>query len=354
MDENGKSLSCSEGHKVRWREAEDQRPSCSPSPRTCPELSWITRDAKVTGRWVTVQRSDERTWALSISLHAPPAAQVVYPVTFPKRGKYEVRMTIAPHSNRAPQALVIVRHKDGEESFRIDQRLNPGSFNKRGSDRYFQSLGFFEFPAGVWDAVEISGSGGGGMVVADAVQFLAADRPAVIEDAPETAKTKAEKPAETTERTVHVRVQPTANCRTLKRRGSLAARPQDVLTTVPDDQRKGILTHPIWLVSHSDAMDNHAILRGKWIRERLLGGAIADVPITVDAMLPDEPEETLRHRMRVTREEQCWKCHRKMDPLGLPFEMFNHAGFFALPSLVNPSMRKVKSLTAVMILWMAQ
>jgi hypothetical protein len=83
-------------------------------------------------------------------------------------------------------------------------------------------------------------------------------------------------------------------------------------------------------------MDNHAILRGKWIRERLLGGAIADVPITVDAMLPDEPEETLRHRMRVTREEQCWKCHRKMDPLGLPFEMFNHAGLFRTTELGEP------------------
>lgn len=101
-----------------------------------------------------------------------------------------------------------------------------------------------------------------------------------------------------------------------------------LLSTLPGDQRAGILTHPSWLVSHSDAMDNHAIHRGKWIRERLLGGAVADVPITVDAMLPDEPKETLRHRMRVTREAECWRCHQKMDPLGLPFEMFNHIGLY--------------------------
>jgi hypothetical protein len=75
-------------------------------------------------------------------------------------------------------------------------------------------------------------------------------------------------------------------------------------------------------------MDNHAIHRGKWIRERLLGDAVPDVPITVDAMLPDEPQATLRHRMRVTREEYCWKCHQKMDPLGLPFEMYNHLGLY--------------------------
>ncbi len=98
------------------------------------------------------------------------------------------------------------------------------------------------------------------------------------------------------------------------------------LTSLPTDTRRGILTHPSWLVSHSDATDNHAILRGKWIRERLLGGAVPDVPITVDAMLPDEPDQTLRHRMRVTREDYCWRCHQKMDPLGLPFEMYNHIG----------------------------
>ncbi|MCM8541236.1 MAG: DUF1588 domain-containing protein [Lentisphaeraceae bacterium] len=98
------------------------------------------------------------------------------------------------------------------------------------------------------------------------------------------------------------------------------------LTTFKSNQRMGILTHPSWLVSHSDAMDNHAILRGRWVRERLLGDAVPDIPITVDAMLPDEPKETLRHRMRVTREKDCWRCHQKMDPLGMPFEMFNHLG----------------------------
>ena len=109
-----------------------------------------------------------------------------------------------------------------------------------------------------------------------------------------------------------------------------------VLTTLPRDQRRGILTHPAWLVSHSDAMDNHAILRGRWVRERLLGGAVPDVPITVDAMLPDEPRATLRHRMRVTREEACWRCHEKMDPLGLPFELYNHIGLYRASDQEKP------------------
>jgi len=113
-------------------------------------------------------------------------------------------------------------------------------------------------------------------------------------------------------------------------------RPERTLTVVPEGQRLGLLTHPSWLVSHSDAMDNHAILRGRWIRERLLGGGIPDVPITVDAMLPDEPKNTLRERMRVTRETYCWTCHKKMDPLGLPFEIYNHAGLFRTTELSKP------------------
>ena len=118
--------------------------------------------------------------------------------------------------------------------------------------------------------------------------------------------------------------------------GNGSLKPERQLATAPEGQRIGVLTHPSWLVSHSDAMDNHAIRRGKWIRERLLGGGIPDVPITVDAMLPDEPKQTLRERMQVTRQEYCWTCHRKMDPLGLPFEMYNHAGLYRTLELDRP------------------
>jgi len=117
-------------------------------------------------------------------------------------------------------------------------------------------------------------------------------------------------------------------------KGSLI--PDRVLATVPEGQRLGILTHPAWLISHSDAMDNHAIHRGIWIRKNLLGGGIPDVPITVDAQLPDEPRTTLRSRMRVTKEKYCWSCHEKMDPLGLPFEMYNHVGLYRTTELGKP------------------
>jgi mono/diheme cytochrome c family protein len=98
--------------------------------------------------------------------------------------------------------------------------------------------------------------------------------------------------------------------------------------TAPAEQRAGILTQPSWLLAHSAANDNDAVRRGKWVRERLLGDAIPEVPITVEAQLPDEPDQTLRHRMRVTREAYCLQCHQRMDPLGLAFEMFDDWGRF--------------------------
>ena len=101
-----------------------------------------------------------------------------------------------------------------------------------------------------------------------------------------------------------------------------------VAISAPSGQRCGILTQPSWLVAHSGNFDNDPVRRGKWIREKLLAGAVLDVPITVDAQIPDDESKTLRERFSVVRNEYCWRCHRKMNPLGMPFEAYNHVGRF--------------------------
>jgi len=103
---------------------------------------------------------------------------------------------------------------------------------------------------------------------------------------------------------------------------------------LPASERAGILTQPSWLVAHSTSTDNHAIHRGKWVRERLLGGVVPDIPITVDAQLPIAPEKTLRERMSVTKQDYCWQCHRLMNDVGLPFERYDHFGRFRSAELV--------------------
>lgn len=102
--------------------------------------------------------------------------------------------------------------------------------------------------------------------------------------------------------------------------------PLDQPFQMPEDQRAGLLTHPAWLAAYSLNEDNDPIHRGIWIYKRLLAGVLGDVPPDVDAAVPTDPHKTLRERMEPLRDERCWKCHRKINPLGEPFEMFDDWG----------------------------
>ena len=91
-------------------------------------------------------------------------------------------------------------------------------------------------------------------------------------------------------------------------------------------RRAGILTHPAWLTAHSFNDGNDPIHRGIWVREKLLAGVIQDLPPDVDAQVPADPHKTLKERMELVRAERCWSCHRKFNPLGETFEMFDDWG----------------------------
>ncbi|MCH1510695.1 MAG: DUF1588 domain-containing protein [Akkermansiaceae bacterium] len=98
------------------------------------------------------------------------------------------------------------------------------------------------------------------------------------------------------------------------------------LVEFPKEERAGMLTHPAWLVAHSGNFDNDPIRRGKWIRERLLADLVPEVPIGVDAKVPEDPHRTLRERLDLVRAEECWRCHKKMNPLGEAFEAYDDFG----------------------------
>ncbi|MFN3150293.1 DUF1588 domain-containing protein [Bremerella sp.] len=93
--------------------------------------------------------------------------------------------------------------------------------------------------------------------------------------------------------------------------------------------RKGLLTHPAWLIAHAQNTETDPVIRGKWVREKLLAGTIPDVPITVDAAVPEDHHRTLRDRLAsVTEVTYCWKCHQQMNPLGYAFESYDDFGRF--------------------------
>jgi hypothetical protein len=82
----------------------------------------------------------------------------------PRPGRYEVRLHYPPADNRATNALVVVRHRDGEKALRVNQRRAPGANGLL--------LGTFELGPGSW--VEVRNDGADGHVIADAVQFVPA------------------------------------------------------------------------------------------------------------------------------------------------------------------------------------
>jgi len=101
--------------------------------------------------------------------------------------------------------------------------------------------------------------------------------------------------------------------------------PSNQPVDLPGD-RIGILMQPSWLVAWSSNFFNDPVRRGLWIREHLLGQPVPSVPVGVVIVLPDDPKQTLRQRMQITKDQACWKCHQKIDDLGFPFEAFDHFG----------------------------
>ena len=57
-------------------------------------------------------------------------------------------------------------------------------------------------------------------------------------------------------------------------------------------------------------------------------GAKAMIPVFLLGAFHYTPWFTLSERFEVVHEPECWGCHKKMNPLGMPFEQFNHVGRF--------------------------
>lgn len=111
--------------------------------------------------------------------------------------------------------------------------------------------------------------------------------------------------------------------------------------------RKGMLTHPAWLLAHAKNLETDPVHRGKWVREKLLAGSIPDVPITVDAVIPLDHTKTMRQRMELkTGAQDCWRCHQKMDPLAFPFENFDDFGRYRIEEFLEHPDNLIKKAPA--------
>ena len=96
------------------------------------------------------------------------------------------------------------------------------------------------------------------------------------------------------------------------------------------DKRGGVLTHGSVLLSNSTGDNSHAILRGVWLLDRVLGdpppSPPANVP-TIDPNHKDFAQLPLKKQLALHVEDPaCARCHIKIDPLGIAFESYDATG----------------------------
>ena len=97
-----------------------------------------------------------------------------------------------------------------------------------------------------------------------------------------------------------------------------------------DQRRGGLLAQASVLLANSSGEDSHAILRGVWIRKRLLGDPPAPPPPNVpnlDQQDRDIASLPLKEQLKEHREnEACARCHCGIDPWGIALEEFDAVG----------------------------
>jgi hypothetical protein len=103
-------------------------------------------------------------------------------------------------------------------------------------------------------------------------------------------------------------------------------------------QRAGLLTQASVMTVHAHWDKSSLVHRGKLIRERLLCEVLPPPPPDVNNTLPPaDPKVSTRERFEEHRAEvSCARCHRLIDPLGAPFEMFDAIGNFRTKDGPNP------------------
>src|SRR5262249_49752651 len=102
------------------------------------------------------------------------------------------------------------------------------------------------------------------------------------------------------------------------------------MITFPSDQgRAGILTQAGFLSVQAHPDQTSPVLRGKFIRSKLLCQSVPPPPDDVDISPPEiDQGGTARERfsLHLSAGSSCNACHSLMDPIGFAFENFDAIG----------------------------
>jgi hypothetical protein len=105
-----------------------------------------------------------------------------------------------------------------------------------------------------------------------------------------------------------------------------------------DPRRGGLFTQPGVMTATSNGVDTTPVVRGVWVLENILGTPPSPPPPDVEPLSPDlRGAKTIREQLDIHRNsEACNGCHRKIDPLGFPFENFDPVGRWRDHYLTKP------------------
>lgn len=97
--------------------------------------------------------------------------------------------------------------------------------------------------------------------------------------------------------------------------------------TLPEP-RSGLLTQPALLTLLSHSEQTAPVIRGVFVRERILCLPVPPPPPDLNAVPPDpDPSATTRERFRQhTEQAACSTCHRLIDGVGFGFERYDQLG----------------------------
>ncbi len=93
------------------------------------------------------------------------------------------------------------------------------------------------------------------------------------------------------------------------------------------DDRSGILSHASVLATTAHSDQTSPILRGLWVRERLLCQELGTPPANAGTVPEIDEDATTRERYEQhTADPSCYACHQYIDDVGFGFENFDPIG----------------------------
>ena len=95
-----------------------------------------------------------------------------------------------------------------------------------------------------------------------------------------------------------------------------------------DPRRGGIFTQPGLMTATANGVETSPVIRGVWVLENVLGTPPSPPPPDVEPLPTNTREATsVRELLQLHRKnEACFSCHVKIDPMGFPFENFDVVG----------------------------